>query len=259
MDETGDDGYPKYSSNFFVLTSIYFDHQYWKDNYKKLHDFRKQLKATYGFPVKMEFHTKDFLWNKKPYCQFSKYSKENRCLILADYVNCLCSLQLQVINTVIDKTKIVKTSFDILSAALSFNIQRLENDIVSKDLNNKYLVITDEGRVGKMRKIVRKMQVMNYIPSQFGGTRGNIPIQGIIEDPLPKDSKESLFIQSADLISYLIFLYVNPVWSNRIQAVITRNQVDYLLRLLKNNGILNLKASADSQYGIVLYPKNKTI
>ena len=44
FDESGDDGYPKYSSELFVLTSAYLHHQKWQEIYNSIKDFRKQLK-----------------------------------------------------------------------------------------------------------------------------------------------------------------------------------------------------------------------
>jgi hypothetical protein len=55
VDESGDDGYPKYSSDYFVVTSVYFSHEKWKSNYNHLYEKKKELKNRYEhFPVKME-------------------------------------------------------------------------------------------------------------------------------------------------------------------------------------------------------------
>ena len=47
FDESGDDGYPLYSSELFVLTSIYFDSDFWQENYRKLHLLRVFLYIIY--------------------------------------------------------------------------------------------------------------------------------------------------------------------------------------------------------------------
>ncbi|MFQ5632874.1 MAG: DUF3800 domain-containing protein [bacterium] len=57
-DESGDDGYPAYSSPLFVLTSVYLHHLNWKDIYADIYAFRKFLKEQYGVPVKYELHAK---------------------------------------------------------------------------------------------------------------------------------------------------------------------------------------------------------
>jgi hypothetical protein len=80
FDESGDDGYPVYSSELFILTSIYLHSDVWKDNYNRLYSFRKIIKEEYGIPVKGEFHTKEFVTDKLPY--HGKYTSDIRREIL---------------------------------------------------------------------------------------------------------------------------------------------------------------------------------
>jgi hypothetical protein len=44
FDESGDDGYPKTSSELFVLASVYMHEMFWKTNYNKIKKGRKELK-----------------------------------------------------------------------------------------------------------------------------------------------------------------------------------------------------------------------
>lgn len=67
FDESGDDGYPDYSSPLFVLSCVYMHHSKWKENHDKVLEFKRKLKEDYDFPVKTEFHTKQFIQDKDPY------------------------------------------------------------------------------------------------------------------------------------------------------------------------------------------------
>ncbi len=87
-------------------------------------------------------------------------------------------------------------------------------------------------------------------------------IQKLIEDPLPKHSSESYFIQLADTVSFIIHLYVKarlcsiPIpWGKRIQQVLFPGDEILLLDILR--GKFNLHASRSNEYGIVYYPKWK--
>lgn len=257
FDETGDDGYPKYSSELFVLTSVYLHYQNWKDLYKKNLTFRTQLKNTVGFPVKTELHTKKLLLNKNPYKKFC-WDDQQRLLLLLSIADFIGGLNLKVINVCIDKRKITSQTQqyyqDILDKALTFNIQRIENDLKKSDPSLKFMIITDEGRVGKMRKTTRRIQKINFIPSQYKPSTYRQDIELMIEDPLPKDSKESFFIQIADFISYFVFLYLlgKPKWHNRLQWL---NQKDVEEIIKKLSPVFNLDATKKNQYGIVCYPK----
>lgn len=260
FDETGDDGYPDYSSKIFVLSSCYIDHNKWKDNYLLLSKLKNKLRDTYGLPIKTEIHTKKLLLNKNPYRKLN-LTNEKRfefCLCVAEYIE---SLDIKCINIVIDKTKITdknkNTYKDILDISLKFNIQRIENDLSKINTENNFLIITDEGRIKKMRQIARKIQKINYVPSLYSKSNYRNEIKRLIEDPLPKNSGESYFIQIVDFISYFTYLYIlktNNIdsWHNRLDWL----DIKDVIRIIdKIKPILNIEASKKGDYGIVIYPK----
>lgn len=211
FDESGDDGYPTYSSELFVLTSIYFNYQYWRTNYEKIYEFRKCIKEEYGFPFNEEFHTKEFVQDKNPY--HGKYSPEVRKEILFRFLSLIPTLKMKIISVVIDKRKITKAGYDVMKNALTYNIQRIENDLnklITIIKCPRFLIITDEGRLPKMRSTARAIQRVNYIPSKYSGSYRS-DIKNLIEDVLAKKSSESYFIQLADTISFVVSLYARHI------------------------------------------------
>lgn len=256
-DESGDDGYPKYSSPLFVLSAIYLDHLAWKDIHNQLMDFRRYLKATYGFPVKLEMHTKEFLLDKSPYRDFG-YSPADRIEVLGEFCNLIGSLDVRIVNVMINKSVIRHPGYDVLNTSLKYSVQRIENDLnPSLNPDARFIMITDEGRVGKMRKTTRAIQRINYIPSQFSGGAYRQEIQTMIEDPMPKDSKESYYIQLADLVAYLVYLYgmkfvLGGDFPNRLKAYLSPEKLIELITLCK--GSFNLEAAPSNEYGIKIHP-----
>ncbi|WP_296118958.1 DUF3800 domain-containing protein [uncultured Eubacterium sp.] len=253
-DETGDDGLNTSSSRDFILTSIYMASNSWQSNYNKIKEFRKELKSTYGFHTSQEMHTKHFLTDKNPYRSYN-WTKEQKIEILKAYTVFISTLDISVINVIIDKSNIHSTEYPILERALTYNIQRIEND--SKG-NWNFLIITDRGRIAPMRKTARAIRAYNPIQSQFGGYI-NKPIKNMIEDVLDKDSKESHFIQICDFISYFVHLYYKTRYEhqdlpNRVAKLIDRTFVGQVMATFESNGILNTKASSE-KYGLVIYPK----
>ena len=227
----------------------------WKSNFLMIKDFRKYLKKKYNFPLKMEMHTKHFLTDKNPYRELN-LDRDQKRILLADYFKLVSKLDLKVINIVINKGKIKKNNYDILNTALTYSIQRIENDLNINYPDSRFIVLTDPGRLGKMRATTRKIQAINYTPSKFGEPYNN-PIKKMLEDPLPKDSKESYFIQIFDMISYIVNLYflkehLKKDWAKRVYDVLDDGDEIKILDLIKN--VLNLKASGEP-YGIVHYPK----
>ena len=258
FDESGDDGYPVYSSELFVLTSLYIHHSQWKTNYVRIHQFRKFLKADFGLPVKQEFHTKEFITDKDPY--HGKYTTVQRKEILFRFFQMLPALDIKVISVAIDKKKINRPQYEVMKNALTYNVQRIENDLNYLGADAKFIIITDEGRVSKMRQTTRAIQQINYIPSMYSQSSYRKEIKNLIEDPLPKPSSESYFIQLADMLSFVISLYVKQnlctpklSWGNRIQSVLDYGDEITLLNTVKTK--LNTKASRSNEFGIVYYPK----
>lgn len=258
FDESGDDGYPKYSSPIFILTSIYMHHTKWKENYERLIKFRRYLKKQFNIPIKQELHTREFILDKGQY--HNKFSIEERKEIITLGCRVVGKLNLKVINVCIDKTKINRPTYEVLKNALTYNVQRIENDMRYTSGSSQFMLITDEGRVGKMTRTTRAIQKINYIPSQFNSDSYRKDIMCLIEDPLPKRSNDSYFIQLADMISFIVNMYAKEhickpkiEWGKRLNSVFQLGDEIKLLNYLKPS--LNLKASASNEFGIVNYPK----
>ena len=253
-DETGDDGLVSTSSNTFTLTSLYMPVDSWQKNYDAVKQLRQQLKIDYGFHLNQEMHTKHFLTDKNPYRDY-KWTPEQKKEMLKRFAIMIASLDIKIINVIIDKENIVTENYNILEKALTYNIQRIEND---SDGNWRYLIITDEGRIAPMRKSARAIRVFNPIHSQFGGFI-NKPIQYLVEDVLEKDSKESFFIQICDFVSYFVHLYYktrykNEAIPNRAKKIIDYKFIGNVMATFENGNVLNTKASTN-KYGLVIYPK----
>ena len=258
FDDSGDDGYPKFSTEIFVLTSLYFHESVWKENFTKLYELRKYINNKYGMPIKEEVHTKEFITDKDPY--HGLYTNDIRKSILFDFVKASAMLNMKVISVAIDKTKISRPSYDVLEKALTYNVQRIENDLNYLSSDSKFIIITDEGRVSKMRSTTRAIQKINFIPSMYNSNSYRQEIKNLIEDPLPKPSNQSYFIQLADMICFITSLYIknkvcNPriEWGKRVKNVLNYGDDLLLLEILKP--IINLKASRLDQFGVVCYPK----
>lgn len=120
------------------------------------------------------------------------------------------------------------------------------------------MIITDEGRVGKMRSTTRKIQKINFIPSRFGTGSYRQEVRSLIEDPLPKNSKESYFIQLSDSVAFIVYLYSIQKFNigilhNRMPHEIDKPKLLSWMDRMKSS--LNLEASTDDEYGVVCYPK----
>lgn len=255
FDETGDDGVNTSSSEAFVLTSVYMPAAVWQTNFNKIKTFRQSLKTKFGFHVTDEIHTKNILTDKEPYRKY-KWTDEEKRNIIIKITMAISELDLSVVNVIIDKTRITDKNYKVLERALTYNIQRIENDSIGKW---NYLVITDKGRISPMRKTARAIRSFNPIQSKYTGGYLNQPITNLIEDIMEKDSTESYFIQICDFISYFVHLYYKTYIKeqelpNRVGRLIDKKFVGSVVATLKKSGKLNLKASENNPYGFVIYP-----
>ncbi len=254
-DESGDDGYPKQSSPIFALCASYIHEDSWREAYNALKEFRRSLKAR--LPMKIEIHAKNFVLNKNPY-RCLEIEDSERIAIIDQYCAAVSGLPIQIINVVINKTAITKDRYPVLDNAFSFSIRRVDNSTK----NDNLLIITDEGRVVKMRKTARRVQVFDVIPSKFlPGVVVEKPIERLIEDPLPKSSANSYFVQVSDLVAFLVYNYMllrvtKEKLNSRFPKEVNKEMIIHWLDIIEP--VLNLKASSDNEhgYGIVCYPKH---
>jgi hypothetical protein len=254
-DESGDDGFPNGASPIFTLSANYIHEDNWRIAFNTIKDFRLSIKSK--LPSKMEIHVKDFLLGKKPFRQLN-LSDIERVSIIEDYCSVVSVLPLQIVNVVINKSIIKKTDYLVLDTALTYSIQRIDNSTKI----DKLIIISDDGRISKMRKTTRRIQVFNNIPSRSTpGKTASHPIERLIEDPLPKVSSNSFFVQISDLAAFLVYNYMlirltkkslNP----RFPTNLTDKTLNNWLSIL--DPVLNTEATKNNKYGhgIVCYPHN---
>jgi hypothetical protein len=208
--------------------------------------------------VKLEMHTKYFLLGKNPYRPLG-LADEDRIQVMDLFADLIGNLQLKIINVVINKPAFQPNAGGVLDTALKFSAQRIENDLdPTRNPESRFMIITDPGRVGTMRSTTRKIQRVNYIPSRFGMKPYRREITTLIEDPIQKDSTESYFIQLADYVSFVVYLYAHfesGVGSlhGRMPAAVDQAKVkDWMDRMRPS---LNVKAAGDDDYGVKIYPR----
>jgi hypothetical protein len=255
LDESGDDGFPATSSDIFVLTSLALHFSSWKELYNEIYRFRKRLKHEYGFPVNFEFHTKEFLLNKNPYRQLNIEARKRKELVFC-FFDLLSELDIRIFNSVVNKSVIRDKSFNVLKTALEAKLECIDVYIRGKGQNNKFLIITDEGRIGKMVHVTRKIHENNAGHLEMSTDERETVIHRLIEDPLPKSSRESYFIQISDMVAYVVYLYLcnhihkpRKSWSKRLLNVL--NYGDEIRLLDKIDNILE---PGLKKYGVIINP-----
>jgi hypothetical protein len=203
VDESGDPGKDKHSSPHFILSGLIISQEDWALCLDKLKTFRKSIKKKYGLNLRTEIHSSELI-RIKGLKEYQKISKANRINILKDYASQIPIIfsNARVINICL---KIAEhPDRDIFELAWSRLLQRYDT-YLKKEAKDKGIVVADDTDSLKLQGLQRKMRVYNPTPSHYTDGTYNAPIDNILEDPFSRNSNQSYFIQTVDVIAQLLY------------------------------------------------------
>ena len=244
VDESGDAGLVNSPTSHFALSGLVIHESHWREFTNAMIAFRRTMRSVHGLPLRAEIHAAPFM--RSP--PIPNMKRMVRLAILRNFIDELAKMNfISVTNVIVDKSN-KPPGYDVFSQAWRTLFQRFENTLANGNFPGSFrndfgIVLTDATDGRKLQRLVRKMAVHNPVPNKFGAGYRNLPLLRIIEDPYPKDSKDSYFIQAADTIAYFLLQKYKP--NSFIRRVGAQN---YILRL---KPILNTRASASNALGIV--------
>jgi hypothetical protein len=248
VDESGDTGLIGSPTRYFILSGIVLHELRWRDYLEQLIEFRKRMLKTFGLHLREEIHASQFITNPK---NVGRIRKNNRLTILRDFANELSTMSdLNVINVIVDKNG-KPADYDVFDMAWKALIQRFDNTHSHNNFRgpqnpeDKEIIIADNTDIKKLTTLIRQIRRFNPIPNniQHGPGYRDLRIRYMIEDPNFRDSKDSYFIQAADLSAYLLYQHYLPCAYMK-----KKSGQNYFLRL---DPILCKVASSTDPLGIV--------
>lgn len=247
VDESGDTGLINSPTRYFILTGIVFHELRWTNILSELVLFRKSLRDSKGLKLREEIHAKDFI--NKP-GQLKRIPRNDRVDILK---RCIYWLNIQpdtsVFSIIADKEG---KSGDIFELAWNALIMRFENTIRNKNFrgpqnpDDRGIILSDNTDGAKLTTLIRKMRHYNPIPnsgSLYDRGYRSIRIHYLIEDPVLRDSSNSLMHQIADVAAYIIRQKYEP-------NTYMRKKSGHLL-YAKLASVALKEASKHNDYGLV--------
>jgi hypothetical protein len=158
---------------------------------------------------------------------------------------------LRVLNVFIRKDRLTDGQTNVFELAWSRFIQRFHNFLDhggTKGAQEFGLLFTDRTRDDELRRLLRRMRAFNYVPSQYGGSSSRrILVSRVLDDPIPRTSDHSYYIQMADLIAFALARRDYP------RAALSAYQFETFFNQL--NAILLTQASQYNSQGIVYWPR----
>jgi hypothetical protein len=245
VDESGDRGVG--GSRTYTLGCVLVRASQWADAFDGVIGFRRFLKSTLGVPVRAELKANHLLRNAGA-LQPLALSEHARYFIYRGLLRLQQQLQLSTFAIVINKSRL-HANVDPFVPAWTYLIQRLER-LSTNNNGEEVLIVHDEGEVATIRTLARKARRAGTAGSLFGGYL-NVPFTRLLDDPVSRDSKQSYFLQLADLNAYAAFRRVYPPPARAVKIVPT-----LMWNELGNAryAAANMRAGGPSP-GIVLWPR----
>lgn len=248
VDDSGDDGAA--GSHSYTLGCLLVEAEVWPRVFDDLIAFRRQVKTLFGLPINAELKANHIIRNKGAFKNL-KLTERSRKRLYQLAMRHQRSLGTKSFAIVIDKPKLAARPIprSPREVAWEYLLQRLER-LSTKNDNTPVMVIHDEGEELTIRKLMRRARRIGSAGSAFGTGSLKRPATYLIDDPVPRDSKHSFFIQLADLNAYAAFrdTYAPPPRVVQIVPQDTWNQIG-AGRFFEAN---SLKGGTP---GVVVWPK----
>jgi uncharacterized protein DUF3800 len=167
--------------------------------------FGRGLKKADGIFMRSELHAQEFTRHISDHVADRTLGLHDRRRIFEQVLNHIASLPIAILNVCLDVPKCggVKTAHQWAVERLSNRVQKM-----MRGLGSYAVVVFDEGKEGEIRKLVRKMNVFNPVPSAFGmwpeGDYRNIVLDRFIDDPFFRPSHATYFLQWADFVAFTL-------------------------------------------------------
>lgn len=212
VDESGDTGLNQSPSNYFILSGLVIHELRWRDCLTRLYEFRKRIANSFDLRIHEEIRASRMM--SRP-GDLIKIKKNDRLTILRHFINEIAALpEVSIINVAVNKND--KAGQDIFELAWRALIQRFENTLSYKNFpgprnpDDRGAIFPDEGETKKLKNLLRRMRHYNPVPYQASNDFRNLNVQYIIEDPNPRNSQDSFFIQAVDTIAYFLHQKIQP-------------------------------------------------
>lgn len=190
VDESGDPGKAKGSSQSFTLGALLIDADRWQPIDVDVQEFRRYLNQRFGLPPSVEIKSKTLIRNTQVSREYLLQPNDRR-LIYKAHFDFLRANNIATFSIVGHKAlkQSVQDSYELVWKKLFEQIQHCE----SFSGFTNFLLFHDEGENRLIKKIARE--------ARLNARKQNLPIKAI-EDPVARDSHHSHFIQFADLVAY---------------------------------------------------------
>jgi hypothetical protein len=207
VDESGDTGVSQGSSLTYTLGCVLIDADHWPDAFDNFLDFRRRVRDSFGVPMRAEIKANYLLRNSGP-LRGLHLAPAQRHLIYRAHLRMVDHLPARAFAITVDKRNKSTTPKHIFDLAWEGLLQRLERTSTKEKVT--FMISHDEGENDSVRRWVRQSRRYLTAGSAYGAGTLTNPARRLVDDPIPRKSDQSYFIQLADLVAYAAFRSVVP-------------------------------------------------
>lgn len=223
MDESGDPGVQNSPTLAYVVSAVLVTDRAWSSTLDDLVNFRRWVRTNFGLRMRAEVKANELVKGSGPWKGIGDLRRK-------DLFRAFLRLQaktgtIQTFAVVIVKASRASTD-EVREWAWENALNRLE--VFSRKNQETMMLVPDVGEYEYRRKQARRMRRFEMVGSRLGTGPLPRPFINLIEDPVPRQSHESYFIQLADLNAYAAHRLVFPtggfparMWDNLGSAILT--------------------------------------
>jgi len=215
VDESGDSGLINSPTRYFVLSGLVVHELRWQSCLESLVCFRNAMREKFGLKLREEIHAAALINSPG---ELVRIKRNDRLSIIRIYADEIAAMpDMSIINVIVDKQG-KPEDYDVFEKAWQALLQRFENTLRFRNFpgpanpDERGMIFPDFTETKKLTALLRKMRHFNPVPnrSEYGSGSRNLTITNILEDPCYRDSHHSFFIQSADLVAFLMYQHIAP-------------------------------------------------
>jgi Protein of unknown function (DUF3800) len=202
VDESGDPGNSTRSSRTYTLGCVLVKADSWPIAFNHFLDFRRNLRDSFHIRLKDEVKASYLLHDGGDLARL-RLSFDQRREIYDRHMRLVPHLPARSFAIVVDKSRHSRESgAETIRRAWIYLAQRLSN-ACDQYGEASLMIIHDEGENCEIRRTLRKSR--HFLTSGSGYRSGGyrlLPGLPLVDDPVPRQSHQSYFTQTADLVAY---------------------------------------------------------
>jgi hypothetical protein len=244
MDESGDPGvHPGSPTPTYTVSCLFIHDSHWVAAFEDTLRYRRYLSNNFGLRMRTEIKANELVKGSGPWASLPFGDRVRK-----DIYRGLMRFQgklgtLKTFAVVIDKSKCASPD-DVRTAAWKHALERVERFTTYN--HDTVMLFPDSGNYDRFRRLSRQMRRFSHVGAMIGGGTLSRPLERVlIDDPVERDSKQSYFVQLADLNAYAAYRKERPdprfpqtMWDELGGAILVEANQNLVRRGVETPGII---------------------